>query len=64
VLSRALDAVIGGWSVSRTTIYRTGPPISLAFTVPSNYIGWWDGRTDTVAGADLYAGQQGGHDIV
>ena len=64
ITSRALDAVIGGWSVSGITIYRTGAPFSLAFTVPSNYIGWWGGRPDTVAGADLYAGQQSGHDIV
>ena len=60
----ALNAVAGGWSVSGITIYRTGAPFSLAFTVPSNYIGWWGGRPDTVAGSDLYSGQQSGHDIV
>jgi hypothetical protein len=64
ITSRALDAAIGGWSISGITIYRTGQPLSVTFTVPSNYIGWWGGRPDAVAGADLYAGQQSGHDIV
>ena len=50
VTSRALDAVIGGWSVSGITLYRTGTPLSLAFTVPSNHIGWSGGRPDTVEG--------------
>ncbi len=59
-----LNAVAGGWSVSGITIYRTGAPLGLSFNVPSNYIGWWGGRPDAVAGADLYAGRQSGHDIV
>ena len=62
--NRVLDGIAGGWSVSGITRYQTGTPFSLAFTVPSNIIGWWGGRPDTVAGADLYAGQQSGHDIV
>jgi hypothetical protein len=64
ITSRALNAAIGGWSISGITIYRTGQPFSVTFTVPSNYIGWWGGRPDAVAGAYLYAGQQSGHDIV
>ena len=59
-----LNGVAGGWSVSGITIYRTGAPFSLGFTVPSTIVGWWGGRPDTVAGADLYAGRQSGHDIL
>ncbi len=59
-----VNSVLGGWSISGITTYRTGSPFSLAFTVPSNYIGWWGGRPDAVAGANLYAGQQSGHDVV
>lgn len=64
ITNRAVDAVLGGWSVSGITTYRTGAPFSLAFSVPSNIVGWWGGRPDTVAGADLYAGKQSGHNIV
>jgi len=59
-----ISAVAGGWSLSGITVYRTGAPLALSFTVPSNYIGWWGGRPDTVAGANLYSGQQESHDIV
>jgi len=64
IASPILNAVAGGWSLSGITIYRTGAPLTLAFTVPSNYVGWWGGRPDTVAGASLYSGQQDSHDIV
>ena len=50
--------------MSGITKYATGAPMTLAFTVPSNYVGWWGGRPDTVAGADLYAGQQSGHNVI
>jgi hypothetical protein len=60
-----LNAVLGGWSVSGITLYRTGSPFSVGFSVPSNMIGWWGGRADAVPGADLYQGQNGdSHDIV
>ena len=59
-----LNGVAGGWSLSGITTYRTGAPFSLGFTMPSTIVGWWGGRPDTVAGADLYAGQQSGHDLV
>ncbi len=62
--NRLVDGVIGGWSVSGITVYRTGTPFSLAFNVPSNVVGWWGGRPDAVSGADVYAGQSGSHDIV
>jgi len=64
ISNRILDGIAGGWSVSGITKYQTGAPFGLAFSVPSNIIGWWGGRPDVVAGADLYAGQQSGHDIV
>lgn len=64
VPNRILDGVIGGWSVSGITTYRTGAPFSVNFAVPSNVIGWWGGRADAVA-SDFYTGQQSGsHDIV
>jgi hypothetical protein len=62
--NRVLDGIAGGWSLSGITRAQTGTPFSLGFSVPSTIIGWWGGRPDTVAGADFYAGQQSGHDIV
>jgi len=62
--NRVGDAFIGGWSVSGITVYRSGAPFSVNFSVPSSIIGWWGGRADAVAGADVYAGRQSGHDIV
>lgn len=62
--NRVLDAVAGGWSVSGITVYRTGTPFSVTFNVPSNVIGWWGGRADAVANADVYATRQSGHDVV
>ena len=62
--NRVLDSIAGGWSVSGITIYRTGAPFSVNFAVPSSVIGWWGGRADAVAGADVYSGQSGSHDIV
>jgi hypothetical protein len=64
IRNRVLDAVAGGWSVSGITIYRTGAPFSVNFAVPSSVIGWWSGRADAVAGADVYTGQSGSHDVV
>ncbi len=64
IRNRVGDAFIGGWSVSGITVYRSGTPFSVNFSVPSSIIGWWGGRADAVAGADVYAGQQSGHDIV
>jgi hypothetical protein len=58
------DAVIGGWQVSGISSYMTGSPFSVSFSVPSTYTGWWGGRADVVAGADLYAGQGSGHDVI
>jgi hypothetical protein len=63
ISNRILDGIVGGWSLSGITTYKTGAPMTMAFSVPSNYVGWWGGRPDTVAGADLYAGRQSGHDI-
>jgi len=57
------DSVLGGWQVSGISSYRTGTPFSVLFQVPSNYVGWWGGRADAVAGADFYSGRQEGHDI-
>ena len=60
-----LNAIAGGWSASGITSYRTGAPLSVSFTVPSNIIGWWGGRADAVAGSSYYAGQQSGsHDVI
>ena len=64
IQNRILDSIVGGWSLSGITTYRTGAPFSLSFTVPSNYVGWWGGRPDAVAGASPYNGQQSGHDVV
>ncbi|HYL35072.1 MAG TPA: TonB-dependent receptor, partial [Bryobacteraceae bacterium] len=62
--NKALDAVAGGWSVSGITAYRTGAPLSVSFTVPSNIIGWWGGRPDAVAGGSIYAGQSSSHEVI
>lgn len=64
IRNRILDGFAGGWSVSGISVYRGGAPFSVSFSVPSNYIGWWGGRADVVSGADPYAGQQSGHNIV
>ena len=63
-MNRALDAVVGGWQISGITTYQTGAPFSVSFAVPTGFTGWWGGRASTVAGADLYATQGSGHDIV
>jgi len=60
----AQDAVLGGWSISGITFYRTGTPFSIGFSVPSSIVGWWGGRADAVAGADPYLPSTGSHDIV
>lgn len=65
ISNRLLDGVIGGWSISGITLYRTGTPFSVSFNVPSNIVGWWGGRPDAVSGADVYSGQQSSsHDVV
>jgi carboxypeptidase family protein len=64
ISNRFLDAVIGGWSISGITIYRTGSPFSVSFNVPSSIVGWQGGRADAVSGASIYAGQSGSHDVV
>jgi len=64
ISNRILDGVAGGWSLSGITKYQTGAPFNLGFSLPTNIIGWQGGRPDAVAGADFYAGQQSGHDIV
>jgi hypothetical protein len=63
--SRIVDAIAGGWSISGITTYRTGAPFSVAFTVPSNIIGWWGGRADAVSGASISSGRDSGsHDVI
>lgn len=62
--NRIVDGVVGGWSISGITVYRTGTPFSVNFSVPSSIVGWWGGRADAVAGGSVYSGQQSGHDIV
>jgi hypothetical protein len=57
------DEVLGGWSFSGITVYRSGPPFSVSFNVPSNYVGWWGGRADRVAGVNPYV-RQGGHNVI
>ena len=64
VRNRILDGVIGGWSLSGISSYRTGAPLSVSFTVPSSIIGWWGGRADAVQGGKIYEGQSQSHDIV
>jgi hypothetical protein len=59
-----LDRVIGGWSVSGISSYRTGAPFSVNFTVPASVIGWWGGRADAVQGGSIYAGQSTSHDVI
>jgi hypothetical protein len=62
---RTVDTAIGGWQVSGITSYGTGTPFTVTFNqTGTGKIGWWTSRTDSVAGADLYAGKQSGHDIV
>ncbi|MBV6431064.1 MAG: hypothetical protein IANPNBLG_01186 [Bryobacteraceae bacterium] len=63
-MNKVADAVIGGWQLSGITTYVTGPPFSVTFAVPSNYVGWWGGRADRIAGSDAYSGQGSGHDII
>lgn len=63
-MGRLLDAAAGGWQVSGITSYQSGTPFSVTFAVPSNFVGWWGGRASLVPGADLYANQGTGHDIV
>jgi len=63
IRNKVLNGVAGGWSVSGITVYRTGAPFSVAFSVPSSIIGWWGGRPDAVSGASIYSGQQSGHNI-
>jgi hypothetical protein len=65
VSNRVLDAVVGGWSVSGITTYKTGAPLSVSFTVPSSIIGWWGGRADAVQGGAIYSGRNSGsHDVI
>lgn len=59
-----LNGVVGGWSLSGITMYRTGSPFSVTFNVPSNIVGWQGGRVDAVSGASVYAGQSSSHDVV
>jgi hypothetical protein len=63
-MGRWLDAAVGGWQISGITSYLTGAPFSVSFAVPSNFVGWWGGRASLVPGADLYANQGSGHNIV
>ncbi len=62
-IGRALDTVIGGWQLSGITNYMTGTPFSVTYSQPTGYTGWWGGRADVVAGADLYAGRGSGHNV-
>ena len=64
IRNRILDGVIGGWSLSGISAYRTGAPLSVSFTVPSTIVGWWGGRADAVQGGQIYAGQSHSHDVV
>ncbi len=57
------DELAGGWSLSAITIYRSGVPFSVNFSVPSNEVGWWGGRADRVPGVNPYA-RQGGHNVI
>jgi hypothetical protein len=59
----AIEAIIGGWTISGITTYRSGTPFSVTFSVPSNYVGWLGGRADTVAGASLYTGLSHSHNV-
>jgi hypothetical protein len=63
-MNRAVDAILGGWQVSGITTYQSGAPFSVTFAVPNGYTGWLGGRASVVAGADLYANQASGHNIV
>ena len=65
ISNKILNGVVGGWSASGITTYRTGAPLSLSFTVPSSVVGWWGGRPDAVSGGQIYSGQQSGsHDVI
>ena len=52
-----LDGVAGGWSVVRHHHLSEPARPSPLLHCSSSIIGWWGGRPDAVAGADLYAGQ-------
>ena len=62
--NKFVDSILGGWSVSGITAYRTGAPFSVNFTVPSSIVGWWGGRADAVAGGQIYAGQSSSHNVI
>jgi hypothetical protein len=61
--SHLVDSLVGGWRVSGITTYATGAPFSVAFSVPSTYVGWLGGRADRMPGAPLYA-KGGGHNVI
>jgi hypothetical protein len=63
-MGRWLDTAVGGWQISGITTYQSGTPFSVTFAVPNGYTGWWGGRASVVAGADLYANQGSGHNVV
>jgi hypothetical protein len=65
-INKVADAFIGGWQFSGISTYQTGAPFSVGFQVPSSVTGWWsaNNRADVVAGADFYAGQGSGHDVI
>jgi len=60
--NKFVDELVGGWSMSAITIYRSGVPFTVNFSVPSNVVGWWGGRADRVPGVNPYA-RQGGHNV-
>jgi hypothetical protein len=63
-MSRIVDGVLSGWTISGISKYQTGAPSSVTFLVPGGYVGWQGGRADLVAGANVYAGQQHSHDVI
>ncbi len=64
-----LSQVLGDWNVSGITIYKTGQPFSVVFTVPASQTGWWGSissgqvnRADLVPGVNPYI-QDHSHEV-
>lgn len=67
-----LNALVGGWEWSGDTIYGSGTPFSVTFTVPASQLGWFGqntspsvaNRANLISGVPVYQGQnKSSHDV-